>query len=152
MNRQYPNSPVCAVGALIFQGKKILLVRRGKSPSKGKWSLPGGRLRLGEPLKAGVIREIKEETQLLVKPIEIGKVVEHIIKDKEGKVEYHYVIVDYICQVVKGIPQASSDVIQVEFVPISQLEHLNLTSGTAQVILEVFDSVSRSKHSSQPSV
>ena len=152
MNRQYPNSPVCAVGALIFQDKKILLVRRGKSPSKGKWSLPGGRLRLGEPLKAGVIREIKEETQLLVKPIEIGKVVEHIIKDKEGKYEYHYVIVDYICQVVKGIPQASSDVIQVEFVPISQLEHLNLTSGTAQVILEVFDSVSRSKHSSQPSV
>ena len=88
----------------------------------------------------------------MVKPIEIGKVVEHIIKDKEGKYEYHNVIVDYIFQVVKGIPQASSDVIQVEFVPISQLEHLNLTSGTAQVILEVFDSVSRSKHSSQPSV
>lgn len=146
MNRRYPSFPICAVGALIFKGKNILLVRRGKPPSKGKWSLPGGRLHLGESVKEAVVREIREETQLVVKPLKVGKVVEHIIKDKEGRIEYHYVIVDYVCQIVKGTPQPSSDVSQVGFVPISKLKNLELTPGTTKVILEVFNSMAQPKH------
>lgn len=138
-SRRYPAAPVCAVGALIYRGSRILLVRRGKAPSLGKWSVPGGRLRLGETLEAAVIRETREETCLAVRPLRIGKVVEHLHKDERGEIEYHYVIVDYVCRVVGGSPQPASDVSEVRFVEISELSQWDMTEGTAQVIREVFE-------------
>lgn len=139
ISRRYPSAPVCSVGALIYRGSRILLVRRGKAPSLGKWSVPGGRLRLGETLEAAVIRETREETCLAVRPLGIGKVVEHIHKDERGDIEYHYVIVDYVCRIVGGSPQAASDVSEVRFVEISELSQWDMTEGTAQVIREVFE-------------
>lgn len=138
-SRRYPPAPICAVGALIYRGSRILLVRRGKAPSLGRWSVPGGRLRLGETLEAAVIRETREETCLEVRPLRIGKVVEHLLKDERGEIEYHYVIVDYVCQVVGGSPQPASDVSEVRFVEISDLSQWDMTEGTAQVIQEVFE-------------
>ena len=138
-SRRYPAAPVCAVGALIYRGSRILLVRRGKAPSLGKWSVPGGRLRLGETLEAAVIRETREETCLAVRPLRIGKVVEHLLRDSRGEIEYHYVIVDYVCRVVGGSPQPASDVSEVRFVEISELSQWDMTEGTAQVIREVFE-------------
>ena len=138
-SRRYPPSPVCAVGALIFRGSRILLVRRGKAPSLGKWSVPGGRLRLGETLEAAVIRETREETCLAVRPLRVGKVVEHLLRDRRGEIEYHYVIVDYVCRIVGGSPQPASDVSEVRFVEISDLSQWDMTDGTAQVIREVFE-------------
>lgn len=139
LSRRYPTAPVCAVGALIYQGSQILLVRRGKAPSLGKWSIPGGRLRLGETLEAAVIRETREETALSVRPLRIGKVVEHLLQDERGDIEYHYVIVDYVCQVIEGSPQPASDVSEVQFVEICQLTQWDMTEGTAAVIQEVFE-------------
>ena len=139
LSRRYPPAPVCAVGALIYQGSRILLVRRGKAPSHGKWSVPGGRLRLGETLEAAVIRETREETCLAVRPVRIGKVVEHLLRDERGRLEYHYVIVDYVCQVIEGSPRPASDASQVRFVEISDLSRWDMTEGTAQVIREVFE-------------
>lgn len=138
-SRRYPPAPVCAVGALIYRGSRILLVRRGKAPSLGKWSVPGGRLRLGETLEAAVIRETREETCLAVRPLKVGKVVEHLLRDERGEIEYHYVIVDYVCQVIQGSPQPASDVSEVRFVEISELSQWDMTEGTAQVIREVFE-------------
>ncbi len=138
-SRRYPPAPVCAVGALIYRGSRILLVRRGKAPSLGKWSVPGGRLRLGETLEAAVIRETREETCLEVRPSRIGKVVEHLLRDDRGEIEYHYVIVDYVCRVIGGSPQPASDVSEVRFVEISELSQWDMTEGTAQVIREVFE-------------
>ena len=138
-SRRYPSVPVCAVGALIYRGSQVLLVRRGKSPSLGKWSVPGGRLRLGETLEAAVIRETREETCLEVRPLRVGKVVEHLLSDKRGEIEYHYVIVDYVCRIVAGSPQPASDVSDVRFVEISELSQWDMTEGTAQVIREVFE-------------
>ena len=139
MNRRYPVAPVCAVGALIFQGTRVLLVRRGKPPSQGKWSVPGGRLRLGETLKDAVVRETREETQLTIRPLRVGKVVEHLLRDDQDNIEYHYVIVDYVCQVIEGTPQPDSDASEVQFVEIAELAQLDMTEGTAQVIQEVFE-------------
>ncbi len=138
MSRRYPQAPVCAVGALIYRGSRILLVRRGKAPSLGKWSVPGGRLRLGETLEAAVIRETLEETCLEVRPLRVGKVVEHLLRDERGDIEYHYVIVDYVCRIVGGSPQPASDASEVRFVEISELSRWDMTEGTAQVIQEVF--------------
>lgn len=138
-SRRYPPAPVCAVGALIYRGNRILLVRRGKAPSLGKWSVPGGRLRLGETLEAAVIRETREETCLEVRPLRVGKVVEHLLRDERGEIEYHYVIVDYVCRIVGGSPRPASDVSEVRFVEISELSRWDMTEGTAQVIREVFE-------------
>ena len=138
-SRRYPPAPVCAVGALIYRGSRILLVRRGKAPSLGKWSVPGGRLRLGETLEAAVIRETREETCLAVRPLRIGRVLEHLVRDERGEIEYHYVIVDYVCRIVGGSPQPASDVSDVRFVEISELSQWDMTEGTAQVIREVFE-------------
>lgn len=145
ISRRYPPAPVCAVGALIYRGSRILLVRRGKAPSLGKWSVPGGRLRLGETLEAAVIRETREETCLAVRPLRIGKVVEHLLRDKRGDIEYHYVIVDYVCRIVGGSPQPASDVSEVRFVEISELSQWDMTEGTAQVIQEVFEGTTRTE-------
>lgn len=144
-SRRYPSAPVCAVGALIYRGNRILLVRRGKAPSLGKWSVPGGRLRLGETLEAAVVRETREETCLAVRPLRIGKVVEHLLRDKRGEIEYHYVIVDYVCRIVGGSPRPASDVSEVRFVEISELSQWDMTEGTAQVIREVFERTPRSE-------
>ena len=143
VSRRYPAAPVCAVGALIYRGSRILLVRRGKAPSLGKWSVPGGRLRVGETLEAAVIRETREETCLTVRPLRVGKVVEHLLRDERGDIEYHYVIVDYVCQVMDGSPRPASDVGEVRFVEISELSQWDMTEGTAQVIREVFEGATR---------
>ena len=150
ISRRYPSAPVCAVGALIYRGSRILLVRRGKAPSLGKWSVPGGRLRLGETLETAVIRETREETCLAVRPSRIGKVVEHLLRDKRGDIEYHYVIVDYVCEIVSGSPQPASDVSEVRFVEISELSQWDMTEGTAQVIQEVFERTIRTDETSNP--
>ncbi len=125
-------------------------MRRGKAPSLGKWSVPGGRLRLGETLEAGVVRETREETCLVVRPLKIGKVVEHLLRDERGDIEYHYVIVDYVCRIIDGSPQPASDVSEVRFVEISELSQWDMTEGTAQVIQEVFESTIRTDETSNP--
>jgi len=139
MSRRYPLLPVCAVGAVIFQGKRVLLVRRGKPPSQGKWSLPGGRVRLGETLEAAIIRETKEETHLVVNPLQVGKVVQHIFKDVNNNIQYHYVIVDYVCRIIEGLPQPASDASQLDFVEITKLDQVDMTTGTAEIIQEIFN-------------
>ena len=149
-SRRYPSAPICAVGALIYRGSQILLVRRGKAPSLGKWSVPGGRLRLGETLEAAVIRETREETRLEVRPSRVGKVVEHLLKDERGEIEYHYVIVDYVCRIVGGSPRPASDVSEVRFVEISELSQWDVTEGTAQVIREVFEGTTGTDEASNP--
>ena len=125
-------------------------MRRGKAPSLGKWSVPGGRLRLGETLEAAVARETREETCLVVRPTKIGKVVEHLLRDERGDIEYHYVIVDYVCRIIDGSPQPASDVSEVRFVEISELSQWDMTEGTAQVIQEVFERTIRTDETSNP--
>jgi 8-oxo-dGTP diphosphatase len=133
--------PVCAVGAMIFQDNRILLVKRGRPPAFGQWSLPGGVVNLGELLEDAVIREVWEETGLSVKPVRLGQAVERIIKDDQSRIQYHYIILDYICTVLEGTPRASSDALDVQYVNVDSLNELDLTEGTAHVIHEVFETL-----------
>ena len=110
--REFPQAPIVGVGAIIVDAGRVLLVQRGQEPSKGKWSLPGGMLELGESLHEGVVREVQEETGLKVKPVELIELLDRIVREEnpEGKrVRYHYVIADYLCRVVGGSLHASSD-------------------------------------------
>ena len=127
------------VGALILKRNSILLVERGRSPLKGQWSLPGGVLETGETLDAGLRREILEETGLHVRPLFVHEIFERIMRDKAGSVEYHYVLVDYVCKVVSGALLPADDVSQVAWVPRRKLATYPLTEGTLEVIERAFE-------------
>ncbi len=115
MHREFPLVPLVGVGAVVVHEGRVLLVRRGHEPLKGQWSLPGGLLELGEPLTGGVVREVKEETGLMVEPIELVELLDRIHWEGE-RVRYHYVIADYLCRVVGGELKAASDADEVRWV------------------------------------
>ena len=107
MAREYPERPIVGVGAVVIDrdpvlGDRVLLVQRGHAPLKGEWSLPGGALELGETLEEGIRREVLEETGLIVEPVAVVEVLDRISRDNEGRVQYHYVLVDFLCRVVGG--------------------------------------------------
>jgi 8-oxo-dGTP diphosphatase len=114
MSREYPERPIVGVGAVIIGshpglGKRVLLVQRGQAPLKGEWSLPGGALELGETLEEGIRREVLEETGLIIEPVAIIEVLDRISRDAEGRVQYHYVLVDFLCRVVGGDLACATD-------------------------------------------
>jgi ADP-ribose pyrophosphatase YjhB (NUDIX family) len=115
MQREYPETPLIGVGAILVDQGRVLLVRRGSEPLKGEWSLPGGLLEVGESLTAGVIREVREETGLLVEPIELIELLDRIHRDGD-RVRYHYVIADYLCRVTGGELHSASDAEAVRWV------------------------------------
>lgn len=110
MNRQYPERPFVSVGALVIEKRKALLIRRGKDPLKGDWSLPGGAVELGETLVEAVKRELREETGLEAEVGEIIGVFDRIYPDGSGRTEYHYVLVDFLCRPLGGSATAAGDV------------------------------------------
>jgi ADP-ribose pyrophosphatase YjhB (NUDIX family) len=112
MQREFPEAPLVGVGAVVVDEGRVLLVRRGREPLKGHWSLPGGLIEVGESLLEGVVREVREETGLIVEPVELIELLDRIHKESgpEGeRVRYHYVIADYLCRVVGGELAAASD-------------------------------------------
>jgi 8-oxo-dGTP pyrophosphatase MutT (NUDIX family) len=136
--RRYPEHPIPGVGALIIDGDRILLVERGKEPLKGYWSLPGGVLEPGELLDQAVRREVLEETGLIVEPVETIEIFERIMRDSAGRVEYHYVLVDYLCRVTGGTLEASDDASRAAWFTRAELPALLLTEGTLPVIDKAF--------------
>lgn len=122
------------MGALIFRRNRILLIERGGSPLKGYWSLPGGIVETGETLADAVRREVREETGLDVRPERIAEVFERIMPDARGRVEYHYVLVDYVCKVVGGALHPADDCASAAWVTGKDLASYPLTEGTQAVI------------------
>jgi 8-oxo-dGTP diphosphatase len=136
MQREFPEAPLVGVGAVLVDQGRVLLVQRGREPLKGRWSLPGGMLELGESLTAGVVREVKEETGLTVETVELVELLDRIHKDGE-RVRYHYVIADYLCRLVCGKLIASSDADAVRWVERAEWNGhsaLNLDPVMARVI------------------
>jgi ADP-ribose pyrophosphatase YjhB (NUDIX family) len=147
-SRQYPSRPFLGVGALIFEDGKILLVERGKEPLKGYWSLPGGIVETGEKLEEATRREVAEETGLDVEPYAMFEIFERIIPDpsgpdSQGRPEYHYVLIDYLCRRLSGEPAAASDVSSVAWVEEQNLRQYRLTEGTLGVIERAFAKLQR---------
>ncbi len=136
--RRYPDRPVVGVGAVVFDGSQILLVERARDPQKGAWSLPGGVVRLGEPLVEALARELREETGLEVRVLELVDVFERIVRDTESRPEYHYVLVDYLCEKMGGELRPGDDVSRAAWVDRSRLGEYRLTSGAQAVIEKAF--------------
>ena len=147
MRREYPEAPIVGVGAVVIDGTKVLLVRRGNEPLKGEWSLPGGAVELGETLQQGVVREVLEETGLVVVPAGIVDVLDRITQDEvlqdgaSGRVRYHFVLVDFVCRVTGGALREGSDADEVRWVAREELGEYHLAPITVRVIekaLELF--------------
>jgi ADP-ribose pyrophosphatase YjhB (NUDIX family) len=129
MKRLYPDKPVVGIGAVIIKEGKIALIKRGNEPSRGKWTIPGGLVELGESLEQAVVRETKEETGLDVYNPSLIDVVSNVDLDEKGKVKYHYVIIDYLVHVKAGTAEASSDAVELHWVPFDEVEGYDLTAS-----------------------
>ena len=127
MKRLYPDQPVVGVGAVILEEGKIALIKRGNEPARGKWTIPGGLVELAETPEQAVIRETKEEVGLDVENPILMDVVSNVDLDDAGKVKYHYVIIEYHVHVKAGVAEASSDAVELLWVPFDQVEGYDLT-------------------------
>ena len=138
--RDYPERPIVGVGAVIVDGDRALIVRRAKEPLKGQWSIPGGMLELGEKLREGLAREIREETSLEVEVGDVLDVFDSIFPDADGRTQYHYVLIDYRCTVRGGKAIAGSDVSEVRWVTSTELDELRMKEVTVGVIRKALES------------
>jgi mutator protein MutT len=127
LKRLYPNQPIVGVGAVIIQDGRILLEKRKNEPGKGKWSIPGGLVELGETVEQTAIREVKEETGLEVEKPEHIDVVDNVVRDENGKVKYHFVIIDYFVKLKGGTMKAMSDAEELRWVTFDEVEKYDLT-------------------------
>jgi len=129
---------VLGVGALIIENGRILLVERGNPPLMGYWSLPGGGVETGEHLEQAIKREVLEETGLEIEVLDLLEIFERIMPDAEGRIEYHYVLIDYICKPTGGALCAATDASRCEWFREDELAGLKITAGTVGVIEKAF--------------
>ena len=136
--REYPDHPVVAVGGVVIADSRALLIRRGQPPLEGRWSIPGGILELGETISEGIARELMEETGIDAKPLELLEVYEKVFRDASGRAQYHFVILDYLCELRGGTAQAGGDVTAVVWASEAELSQYGLTGAAMRVITKAF--------------
>ena len=141
--REYPDRPIVGVGAVIVDQGRILLVKRGRPPLLGEWSLPGGVVELGETLRAAAEREAREETGLIVKASEVLEVLDRIVPGKDGAPQYHYVLIDFLCTAHGGELRAGSDAGDARWVRESELGKFKLEQPAVEVIRKAFTAETR---------
>jgi mutator protein MutT len=132
--RSYPPRPVVGVGAVVLDARRVLLVKRAHEPLKGQWSLPGGGVELGETLERAVAREVREETGLHVEVGPIVDVLDRITSDADGRVEHHFVLVDFVCRPSGGELRSASDADAAEWVALESLRAYGVADVTVAVI------------------
>jgi 8-oxo-dGTP diphosphatase len=137
MQREHPQQPLIGVGALIVQNGRVVLIKRGKAPLQGEWSIPGGMLELGETLRAGAEREALEETGLVVRATELLGVFDRVIPEGAG-IKYHYVLIDFFCKKISGELRAGADAADARWFTPDEISKLTLAEDTAAVIKGAF--------------
>lgn len=134
IRREYPQQPLIGVGAVVVDRGRVLLVKRGKAPLVGEWSIPGGMLELGETVRAATEREALEETGLAVRTTQLLGVFDRIVADEGGGTMYHYVLIDFLCEKLCGEPRAAGDAAEVGWFTPTEVEKLPLPADTKYVI------------------
>ncbi|HEV2426222.1 MAG TPA: NUDIX hydrolase [Terriglobia bacterium] len=150
--REFPSCPRVGVGGVVIDHGRVLLVRRGQPPLQGEWSIPGGLVEVGESLKGAVEREIREETDLRVRAVNVLGVFERVIRTtkppQEGKVRYHYVLIDFLCRLRRPArpscrrddPRALTDVTDARWVGESELDAVRISAAARNVIRQALHS------------
>lgn len=132
--REYPDRPWVGIGCIVFRGEEVLLVRRGKPPRLGQWSLPGGAQHVGEGAEEAARRELHEETGIEVGPMALALVVDAITRDAEGRAQYHYTIIDFAAAWLAGEARAGDDASEVAWVRPDEFDRYDLTPQTYRAI------------------
>ena len=132
--RRYPERPIVGVGAIVLDGDRVLLVKRAHEPLKGEWSVPGGAVEVGETLEDAIRREVREETCLDIEVGPIVDVLDRIRHDPEGRVEFHYVLVDFACTQVGGTLRCGSDADETTWAARAELDRYGVADATIRVI------------------
>jgi 8-oxo-dGTP diphosphatase len=138
MKREFPEVPLVGVGAIIIEDSRVLLVKRAHPPLQAQWSIPGGVLEVGELIREAAVREAREETGLIVEPEDLLGVYDRILRNPEERVQYHYVLIDFLCRRIGGELLAASDAAEVRWFKRSELLALNLAEDTIDVIRKGF--------------
>lgn len=139
MKRDYPDRPLIGVGAVIVSENRVVVARRGHEPLKGEWSIPGGVLEIGETLREGAAREALEETGLVVEAGEVLEVLDRIVRDAQGRVQFHYVLVDFLCRPVGGELRAGGDAEDVRWLTAGELDAFPIADSAAAVLRKGLD-------------
>jgi ADP-ribose pyrophosphatase YjhB (NUDIX family) len=134
VSREYPDYPRVGVGAVVLHEGCVLLVKRGRPPGVGRWSLPGGLVELGENTAEAARREVAEECGIDVRVAAMAGMVERIIRDESGRVRYHYVLIDYLAYPESDAICAGTDAAEVRWVPAEHLHSLDVTEGLSDMI------------------
>jgi len=143
VRRLYPKQPLVGVGAVVVCSNKILLEKRKNEPGKGKWSIPGGIAELGEDTEQTAIREVKEETNLTVEKPGLIDVVNDVELDKNGKVKYDFVIIDYFVRLKGGRLKASSDAAELRWVKLDDVESYVLTNTFREFFIRNYEKLKK---------
>ena len=138
MQREFPEVPLIGVGAIIVEGGRVVLVKRAHPPLQAEWSIPGGVLEVGELVREAAVREAREETGLTVEPLELLGVYDRVLRDPDQRVQYHYVLIDFLCRRVAGELAAASDAAEVRWFTREELGLLKLAEDTLDVIRKGF--------------
>src|SRR5260370_40201919 len=138
MKREFPEIPFVGVGAIIIENARVVLVKRAYPPLQAEWSIPGGVLEVGELVREAAVRETREETGLTVEPGELLGVYDRVLRNAEQRVQYHYVLIDFLCRRVGGELHAASDAAEVCWFTREGLPALNLAEDTQDVIRKGF--------------
>jgi len=138
MTREYPDRPLIGVGSIIIENDRVVLVKRAHPPIQGQWCIPGGVLEVGELIREAAVREAHEETGLIVEPGELLGVFDRVLRDPDQRVQYHYVLIDFLCRRISGELLAASDAAEVRWFTRAELPALNLAEDTLEVIQKGF--------------
>src|SRR5690348_17082318 len=138
MKREYPELPLIGVGSIIIEDDRVVLVKRAHPPIQGQWSIPGGVLEVGEFVREAAVREAQEETGLIVEPGELLGVFDRVLRDADKRVQYHYVLIDFLCRRIGGELLAASDAAEVRWFTRAELPALKLADDTLEVIQKGF--------------
>ena len=133
-SREYPGRPVCGVGVVCFKDDQVLLVKRAKPPITWEWSIPGGGQELGETTREAALRELKEETGVDARLIGLIDVIDTVRKDEEGRIQFHYTLVDFAAEWLAGEPVADDDVSDARWAPLADIDDQGLWSETIRII------------------
>jgi 8-oxo-dGTP diphosphatase len=137
--RRFPDRPIVSVGAVVVDGESVLLVKRGHEPLKGEWSLPGGVVELGETLGEALAREVLEETGLEVAVGPVVEVLDRVHRTVEGRVEYHFVIIDYLCRARGGSLACATDADEARWVLFHDLQAFRPTASVTAVVRKAME-------------
>ncbi|WP_069808315.1 NUDIX hydrolase [Vulcanisaeta thermophila] len=138
MSREYPRYPLVGVGAVVvYEGNRILLIKRGSEPNAGKWSIPGGMVEAGENPEEAVLRELYEETGVRGRVTGLFGIYQYIERDSNGAVKYHFLLLDYLIEPLGGEPRASSDAVDLGIFSVDEAMRLDLTDTARQLLMDL---------------